>query len=483
MEAKEKKILTISIILISILLLFTGCINNNSHPPSPMSTLPPKIPSTPTFTPSSDSETLHLEAGIYLNNSEIYKRRYGLEPAETTVTLFVKGDGCPVERTFPIEVILILDVSGSMCNQKLSDAKEAAKRFVSNLNQATDRVGLVSFESTAILNQGLTFSNSLVNTAIDNLACGGSTAIGDGIYMANQELKTSGSNTVWASILLSDGENNRGTHDPLAEALVASNINNTIYTIGLEVGEGATLLQNIANMTGGKYYPAADSSQLEEIYTEIAREIINLAGKDISVTYVLKNYFEVAEHTINPPYKLTLNPDGTTAITWSIESLAVNDTWPASFNVSSNSCDYLPLGVYGDCKIAYTNCKGNTTEVLFPETNVFVKCLPCLTVNLTLNKNSYSRADVLQYKILVTNSQEKKGRIAISYGFVDPTPKTIIIGTYMPDIHPNEIYAFSGDFVIPASFYSGSYVFFAEANDLETECSESESALFSITLS
>ena len=48
----------------------------------------------------------------------------------------------------------------------------------------------------------------------------------------------------------------------------------------------------------------------------------------------------------------------------------------------------------------------------------------------------------------------KKSRIAISYGLIDPTPKTIIIGTRMPDIYLNDAYNFSGDFKVPDGVYS-----------------------------
>jgi len=49
----------------------------------------------------------------------------------------------------------------------------------------------------------------------------------------------------------------------------------------------ATLMQNIANITGGKYYYAPNSTTLGAIYQDIAEELSNIAGTGVVVTEVL----------------------------------------------------------------------------------------------------------------------------------------------------------------------------------------------------
>lgn len=115
-------------------------------------------------------------------------------------------------------------------------------------------------------------------------------------------------------------------------------------------------------------------------------------------------------------------------------------------------------------------------------------CEPCVSikVEVSINKNSYTPGDVFVYNVSVMNNQISKGaeksRIAISYGLIDPTPKTFIIGTRMPDISLSDAYNFSGDFIVPDDVYSGKYLFFAAASDLETGCSGIDAEPYSIRL-
>jgi hypothetical protein len=114
-------------------------------------------------------------------------------------------------------------------------------------------------------------------------------------------------------------------------------------------------------------------------------------------------------------------------------------------------------------------------------------CEPCVSVNVhvSINKNSYRPGDILVYNVSVTNNQTYKpgkSRIAIPYGFIDSTAKTFIIGTHMPDIYLNDTYNFSGDFMVSPDVYSGNYVFFASAIDMETGCSGIDAKPYSVEL-
>ncbi len=52
----------------------------------------------------------------------------------------------------------------------------------------------------------------------------------------------------------------------------------------------------------------------------------------------------------------------------------------------------------------------------------------------------------------------------------------------MPDISLSDAYNFSGDFIVPDDVYSGKYIFFAAASDLETGCSGIDAEPYSIRL-
>jgi Ca-activated chloride channel family protein len=91
-------------------------------------------------------------------------------------------------------------------------------------------------------------------------------------------------------ILLTDGVNNMGSLDPLSSADIAKIYGIRIYTIGvgteglapypvqtpfgirtqdMEVKIDEDLLQQVAEMTDGRYFRATSNRKLREIYTEI----------------------------------------------------------------------------------------------------------------------------------------------------------------------------------------------------------------------
>jgi hypothetical protein len=104
---------------------------------------------------------------------------------------------------------------------------------------------------------------------------------------------------------------------------------------------------------------------------------------------------------------------------------------------------------------------------------------PCLIVTTGVNQDVYNYGDAVYYNASVINNQDEKRRIAISYGYVDPTPETHVIGTFMPDIYPGDAYVFFADFKVLDTFYSGKYVFFVTATDVHNpDCSVSDAMQF-----
>ncbi len=251
----------------------------------------------------------------------------------TYVTIRLKGDGYAMQPV-PIDVMLVIDRSGSMKGQRLADAKSAAKTFVGKMDSSRDMIGLVSYSTDASPNQPLTDSYSTVNNSIDSLNANGWTATRKALYVAIKEVITnSRSDAIPAVILMTDGEYNY-YGDPLARgegrdkydwtdtrtdrytffeglggskeadgglhtnqnmSVYANNSDNDIrlYTISFSNGieEGSTTqktLDTLAKATGGKYHHAPDGVALAKIYTEIAGELQNEASVDTNMT-VFKN--------------------------------------------------------------------------------------------------------------------------------------------------------------------------------------------------
>lgn len=196
-----------------------------------------------------------------------------------------------------IDIVLCLDISGSMLAQDFSPNRmEAAKNVASDFidNRPTDRIGIVIFSGESFTMCPLTTDRAVLKTQLSAVQSGlleDGTAIGDGLATGVDRLKSSTAKSK-VIILLTDGENNRGLIDPEAAKEIAKAEGVRVYTIGMgtegyamvplqtpngvimqreKVNIDEKLLTEIAKETGGKYYRAKDNESLANIYNEIDR--------------------------------------------------------------------------------------------------------------------------------------------------------------------------------------------------------------------
>jgi len=198
-----------------------------------------------------------------------------------------------------VEIALAIDLSSSMLAQdfqpdRLQASKEVAKEFINN--RPYDLFSIVAFAAESYTLSPLTSDRLILQKMIDQLECGqleDGTAIGMGLANAVNRLKD-GKSVSKIILLLTDGVNNTGYIQPITAASLAKDLGMKVYTIGVgSMGEALSpisrrpdgryiygytrveideeLLQQIAEMTGGKYYRATDNMELREIYNEIDR--------------------------------------------------------------------------------------------------------------------------------------------------------------------------------------------------------------------
>ena len=149
-----------------------------------------------------------------------------------------------------------------------------------------DRIGLILFGERAYLQVPLTFDRKTVRTLLDESfigLAGKATAIGDAIGLAVKRLRERDA-TNRVLILLTDGANTAGAVQPLEAADLAAREGLKIYTIGVGADEMLTrsifgmrkvnpstaldekTLTAIAEKTGGQYFRARDTQELNKIY-------------------------------------------------------------------------------------------------------------------------------------------------------------------------------------------------------------------------
>lgn len=192
------------------------------------------------------------------------------------------------------DLMIAVDLSGSMQERdfmlgnssvdRLTATKKVASQFISR--RVGDRIGLILFGDQAYLQAPLTFDRTTVMTFLDEAAiglAGEKTAIGDAIGLAVKRLRKNTSDQR-VLILLTDGANTAGQVTPLKAAELAAKEGLKIYTIGIGADEmivrdffGARrvnpsvdldekTLVSLAEQTGGRYFRARDTEDLESIY-------------------------------------------------------------------------------------------------------------------------------------------------------------------------------------------------------------------------
>lgn len=167
-----------------------------------------------------------------------------------------------------VSVALIMDISGSM-RDELPEAKKAAITLV-DLLASYDRAALISFDRHITVEQEFTSDMELVKLAINRLQNGGGTAVYDAL-LAGLEL-TQQQDGHRAIVLLTDGRDGDSEADLDSVLAAVRRAAIPVYTIGLGVSKsrGEPALQAIARASGGMYYNAPTTAELEEVYRDIA---------------------------------------------------------------------------------------------------------------------------------------------------------------------------------------------------------------------
>lgn len=215
------------------------------------------------------------------------------------------------------DVVLVIDRSGSMAGQRITDAKASAKDFVDSIDLATDQAGVASFSDNGTLNHQLSHDGPSIKTSIDGITTGGGTNIGAGITSAQTEL-TSVRHNAGAQpviLLLTDGANTVG--DPIGPANAAKAAGTRIIAIGLGEASNTQMLSIVSSPND--YYYAPSSSDLSSLYTSIAGELCLTPNQPPVVSAGV-------DQTITLPASAALNgsasddglPTGSTiVVTWS----------------------------------------------------------------------------------------------------------------------------------------------------------------------
>jgi len=312
---------------------------------------------------------------------------------ETTITITVTGSGNTTTTAVPMDVVFALDSSGSMgWNDPSGLRKTAAKDFVAKMNSTKDQAGVVSWDDGIDFAQALSQDFSVVNVTIDAVDSSGGTNLNVGLNGAIGVLdaNTRTENSSEVIIFLSNGA---GTYTYAADggpASTAASNGYVIYSIGLGSSPATGPLTDMANATGGEYYPSPNASNLDAIFNDIYTEITtSTIPHYVDVVEVTQSYI-IDEDSFNiaPDSNITNLTTGITTITWNNigmgdgdPDLSDDETVILSFTARSSQCGAnLDVDVFGTAKVNYDDKDGNYAgSVNVPQAKINVNCPPNVT--------------------------------------------------------------------------------------------------------
>jgi Ca-activated chloride channel homolog len=209
-----------------------------------------------------------------------------------------------------IDIMLALDVSGSMLAEDVSIGHDRANRIeaVKKLSEdfiegrPNDRIGMVAFGTYPYLVSPLTLDHEWLFKNLERVRIGlveGNTAIGSALASAANRLRENKEAKSKIIVLLTDGGNNCGKVTPNTAAEAAHSLGIKIYTIGIGTNGQARIpqtdqngnplhdflgrpryamincdvdvpgLQKIAEIGGGKFFRGTDAKAIEDIFHQI----------------------------------------------------------------------------------------------------------------------------------------------------------------------------------------------------------------------
>jgi Ca-activated chloride channel homolog len=201
-------------------------------------------------------------------------------------------------------VVVAVDVSPSMMAtdvrpSRLAAAQEAVAHFA-DLLPPRIHLGLVSFAGTAIVVVPPTSDHELVRRAVGQLQFRSETALGEAIHGSLDALATDQGAGAAGIVVLSDGASTTGRPDDAA-ARRAREAHVPVSTIAFGTPTGTVILggetlsvppddptlRTIAKATGGRFFEAASTAELTEVYRTIGRSVTTVPEhQDLTAWFV-----------------------------------------------------------------------------------------------------------------------------------------------------------------------------------------------------
>lgn len=225
----------------------------------------------------------------------------GSRSSETFVLVELGAfEATALEARAPVSLSIVIDRSGSMKGQRLTNAIAAARGMLGRLRH-NDTISLIAYDDTAELLLAPTTVDRVDRLAFErmlsSLRSGGHTCISCGLDLARAQVR-SRAGALSRVLLLSDGVANRGlTTVPEFRLLgdVARQERTAITSIGVDLDYDERTLFAVSQASNGHHYFVEDPTGLPAVFEREAADLVGSVADRVDVDVTLAEGVELVE--------------------------------------------------------------------------------------------------------------------------------------------------------------------------------------------
>ena len=241
------------------------------------------------------------------------------------------------------DIIMVLDISGSMYGEKLERVKNDSIELINSvLSNSNNKMALISFDSNSTLISGLTNDKNILINDINNLSSTGSTNYYKALLNVEEILKnyTKQSNRECIVMFLTDGYPNQDTPNQIGEYHYLKDTYPYVTFNGIQYEMGSTILEPIKKVSDNQYIASIDT--LNNVLFDAS--VAPLTYEEFTFTdYIDINYFNIASIDNISSKVGDYSLDGN-KVTWTIkDELKSGDKATLTIDVTLKN-EYLNVG-------------------------------------------------------------------------------------------------------------------------------------------
>ena len=304
---------------------------------------------------------------------------FSLQLSDTTEQSACRDDLEIIWATGDVEMVLVLDVSGSMAGNRLAQTKIAATTLVDIVPSGTT-LGVLSFSSETYRIHPLTeISDSTeVRTTIKNkinaLTAAGDTVFYDAAYLGARELETygqAGSNKL--VFALTDGDDTASVTLPDQVVSKFHRVDAALNIFGFGPSVPEATLRDMATRTGGRYYPSPTTLRdIQAVFIEANSKFTDssILKKDSASVVPTSRYSStvtlddtLSEVTIVVTFSAAIEGASLTVTDQTGSSIASYDSFDCEQTASETLCSFKIAGSDRDDLFTTADTSDVTIEI------------------------------------------------------------------------------------------------------------------------